>query len=68
MARNTTTPALVPARVIFTGRFGKVDDVVTLPQAEIDDGVATGDLDAHPDAVAYAQGLAKAAAQVEAQA
>lgn len=45
---------IVKARVLADGAFGKVDDVI-----EIDAGLAeeSSELDAHPDAVAYAESL-----------
>lgn len=48
------TPTL--ARVLCDGQFGKVDDVVEVPA---DVAAESGDLDPHPDAVAYAQSLKK---------
>lgn len=56
------------ARVIFAGPFGKVGDVVELTEGEIKAGVVSGDLDADPGAVAYAQkelGKAKKAKPAE---
>jgi hypothetical protein len=45
------------ARVLVAGMFGKTDDVVELDKAAIDAGVAIGELDDHPEAVAYAESL-----------
>lgn len=50
----------VKARVLVDCAFGKVDDVVEVTAAEAKDHAS--DLDAHPDAVAYAESL-KAAGQ-----
>lgn len=44
----------VQARVLVRCAFGEVDDVVHLPAAEIQAGRDAGELDPHPDAVAYA--------------
>ena len=43
------------ARVIYAGSYGEHGDVVTLPESEVKAGVASGDLDDEPAAVAYAQ-------------
>lgn len=47
-------PETVQARVLVDGAYGKVNDVVEVPAAEAE---ASGELDAHPDAVAYALSL-----------
>lgn len=44
----------VKARVLMDGPFGKVNDVVEVTEAEAKDHAS---LDAHPDAVAYAESL-----------
>lgn len=44
----------VKARVLVDCAYGKVDDVVEVTEAE---AKASSDLDAHPDAVAYAESL-----------
>ncbi|CAN7493433.1 hypothetical protein LJR074_003388 [Acidovorax sp. LjRoot74] len=56
MAKNQTPTAAetVKARVLVDGAYGKVNDVVDVPAAEAE---ASGELDAHPDAVAYAESL-----------
>jgi len=60
MAKNTPADkepeaaALVKARVLTVCGYGKPDDVVEVPSAEAG---ASSDLDAHPDAVAYAESL-----------
>lgn len=48
------TPDTVKARVLVDGAYGKVNDVVNVTAAEAE---ASGELDAHPDAVAYAESL-----------
>lgn len=45
------------ARVLVDGSFGKPDDVVELAPAEFDVALASGQVDPHPDAVAYATSL-----------
>jgi hypothetical protein len=52
-----TEDGTVKARVIFDGRFGKVNDVVELDRADAAAGASMGDLDTHPEAVAYAESL-----------
>lgn len=46
--------AKVKARVLVSGQYGEVDDVVEVTAEE---AAESSDLDAHPDAVAYAEGL-----------
>lgn len=48
---------LVKARVLLDSRFGKCNDVVELPAADIASGVEAGELDAHVDSVKYAESL-----------
>lgn len=56
-----STPALAheltKARVLVTGVFGAIDDVVELQSDLLAQGVLSGQLDKHPDAVAYAASL-----------
>jgi hypothetical protein len=47
----------VKARVIVAGLFGSMNDVVVLDKAAAAAAQATGDIDTHPDAVAYAESL-----------
>jgi hypothetical protein len=54
---------MVRARVLIDGHYGKVNDVVEVPEAE---AAGSGDLDPHPDAVAYAESIA-APAEPEAE-
>lgn len=56
MAKNQTPTAAetVKARVLVDGAYGKANDVVEVSAAEAE---ASGELDAHPDAVAYALSL-----------
>ena len=53
----TPAPKLIKARVLATGVFGNVDTVVKLPPDALAHGVAAGQLDPHPDAVAYAESM-----------
>lgn len=53
----TPAPKLIKARVLATGVFGNVDTVVKLPPDVLAHGVAAGQLDPHPDAVAYAESM-----------
>lgn len=48
----------VKARVLFTGAFGKVNEVVHVTRAQAAAGKAAGELDDSPGAVAYAESLA----------
>lgn len=50
---------LVKARVLCDGVYGKVDEVVEVTAEE---AAASSDIDAHPDAVAYAESLKPAEA------
>ena len=52
---EAATVRTVKARVLTDCVFGKANDVVTLPE-DVANG-AGGDLDTHPDAVAYAESL-----------
>lgn len=47
----------VEARVLVDGAYGKINDVVEIPAESIDSAVAAGEIDTHPDAVAYAKTL-----------
>jgi hypothetical protein len=47
----------VKARVIVAGLFGSMNDVVVLDKAAAAAAQATGDIDTHPEAVAYAESL-----------
>lgn len=49
--------AAVKARVLVDGSYGKVDDVVEIAADQIDAAVKSGEVDPHPDAVAYAESL-----------
>jgi hypothetical protein len=48
----TDPVAVVKARVLVAGVYGSVDDLVEVSEAE---AAASGDLDTHPDAVAYVE-------------
>ena len=51
---KTESAALIKARVLTACTYGKPDDVV---EVTIEEAAASPDLDAHPDAVAYAESL-----------
>jgi hypothetical protein len=56
MAKKDAQPdGKTKARVLVDCRFGKVDDVVELTAEELAE--ASGQVDPHPDAVAYAESL-----------
>lgn len=44
-------------RVLVDGQYGKVDQVVSLTQEQLAQALSSGQVDADPDAVAYAQTL-----------
>lgn len=47
----------VAARVLVDGRFGRCNEVVEVSAVDAEAGVQDGQLDTHPDAVAYARSL-----------
>ena len=56
----TVTPiatAATKVRVLVEGHYGKPDDVIELEGEALAVAVASGQVDPHPDAVAYAEGL-----------
>lgn len=60
MAKKQAADGQVKARVLIEGTFGKVNDIVVVDKV-IAEG--NGDLDPHPDAVAYAESIAPEAAE-----
>lgn len=52
-----TTPETVKARVLVTGAFGVINDLVELTPDLLKQAEQTGQVDPHPDAVAYAASL-----------
>ena len=44
-------------RVLVEGHYGKPDDVIALEGEALAQALASGQVDPHPDAVAYAEGL-----------
>ena len=44
-------------RVLVEGNYGKPDDVIELEGEALAVALASGQVDPHPDAVAYAEGL-----------
>ena len=60
MAKNqtpTTAAETVKARVLVEGNYGKPDDVIELEGEALAVAVASGQVDAEPAAVAYAESL-----------
>ena len=45
------------ARVLVDGAFGKADQVVELDGDQLAQAIASGQVDPHPEAVAYAESL-----------
>jgi len=45
------------ARVLVDCAYGKVDDVIEIDAADLAVAQASGQVDTHPDAVAYAESL-----------
>jgi hypothetical protein len=45
------------ARVLVDCGYGKVDDVIEIDAADLSVAQASGQVDTHPDAVAYAESL-----------
>lgn len=60
--QDTTQLPPVPARVLAACAYGKPDDVAEIPADEIEGAKANGQVDDHPDAVAYARSLQQPAA------
>jgi len=56
-ATPTPAPGPIKARVLVAGSFGVPDDVVSLAPDALSAGVSAGQLDPHPDAVAYAESM-----------
>ena len=44
-------------RVLVEGHYGKPDDVIALEGEELAQALASGQVDANPEAVAYAEAL-----------
>ena len=47
----------VKARVLVDGNYGRANDVAQIPASEVERAKASGQVDFHPDAVAYAESL-----------
>lgn len=56
MATKKQTGA-TKVRVLVEGAFGKPDDVIELEGEELAQALASGQVDANPEAVAYAESL-----------
>lgn len=50
-------PTATKVRVLVEGHYGKPDDVIELEGEALAVAVASGQVDAHPEAVAYAESL-----------
>ena len=49
--------AATKVRVLVEGHYGKPDDVIELDGEALAQAIASGQVDAHPEAVAYAESL-----------
>lgn len=58
MATKKQTPEVTKARVLVDGGYGHVNDVVEIPADQVAAAEASGQVDTHPEAVAYAESLA----------
>ncbi len=56
MATKKQTGA-TKVRVLVAGAFGQPDDVIELEGEALAQALASGQVDAHPEAVAYAESL-----------
>lgn len=50
-------PTATKVRVLVEGAFGQPDDVIELEGEALAQAIASGQVDAHPEAVAYAESL-----------
>lgn len=57
MARKQQTEGTTKARVLRDCDYGKADDVVEIAADALAGAVAAGEVDPHPEAVAYAETL-----------
>lgn len=58
MAKKQNAPeGEIKVRVLVDGAYGKCNDVVTIPAADVES--LAGQVDADPEAVAYAESLTK---------
>jgi hypothetical protein len=66
MAKKPTAAAedggRIKVRVLMRCTWGAPDEVVLLTPAEVEQATASGEVDPHPDAVAYVESLIAAAA------
>ena len=56
-AEAARAPVLVPVRVLVDGAYGAVNDVVHIAADLVSTAEASGEVDSHPAAVAYAHSL-----------
>ena len=54
---TTDIPDTTKARVLVDGVYGLVDEVIEIPADGLATAEASGQVDTHPDAVAYAESL-----------
>ena len=57
MATTKKQPSAAKARVLVAGNYGKPDDVIELDGEALAQALASGQVDAHPEAVAYAESI-----------
>lgn len=53
--KSATQAGMVKVRVLAAGALGQINDVIEIDAALVE--ALAGDVDAHPDAVAYAESL-----------
>lgn len=57
MATKKQTPSTVKGRVLVDGTWGKVNQVIEILADQVEQAERSGQVDTHPDAVAYAESL-----------
>lgn len=57
MATKKQTTQLVKGRVLVDGTWGRVNQVIDILPDMVESAEASGQVDTHPDAVAYAESL-----------
>ena len=57
MATKKQTTSTVKGRVLMDGTWGKVNQVIEIPADQVEQAEQSGQVDTHPDAVAYAESL-----------
>jgi hypothetical protein len=51
------TPQTVKGRVLMDGTWGRVNQVIDILPSMVEEAEQSGQVDTHPDAVAYAESL-----------